>query len=49
MALMETNMAVKRGNRSKKKLSNRSKSKRAVLKRRRRQRKISQRKGMRAR
>lgn len=42
-------MAAKRGNRSKKKLANRSKTKRAVLKRRRRQRRISLRKGMRAR
>lgn len=42
-------MAVKRGNRSKKKLANRAKSKRAVLKRRRGQRRIALRKGMRAR
>jgi len=42
-------MAAKRGNRSKKKLANRSKTKRAVLKRRRRQRRITLRKGMRAR
>lgn len=35
-------MAVKRGNRSKKKLSNRSRTKRAVLKRRRKQRRIAQ-------
>jgi len=42
-------MAAKRGNRSKKKTANRSKTKRAVLVRRRRQRRISLRKGMRAR
>ena len=42
-------MAAKRGNRTKKKLANRSRNKRKVLPRRRRQRRISQRKGMRGR
>jgi len=42
-------MAAVRGNRTKKKLSNRSKTRRKVLARRRRQRRITLRKGMRAR
>jgi len=42
-------MAVKRGNRSKKKVANRARTKQKALKRRRRQRRITLRKGMRAR
>lgn len=42
-------MAAKRGNRTKKKLANRARTKRLALKRRRAQRRITLRKGMRAR